>query len=41
MAVLGHKSTLRLAIFRTVLCVMELWDLAGPRRRVEVTRLVR
>jgi sterol desaturase/sphingolipid hydroxylase (fatty acid hydroxylase superfamily) len=38
---LAHESTLRLAIFLGVLALMALWELAAPRRRQEIPRLLR
>ena len=37
----ADDSTLRLAIFLGVLCVMALAEVAAPRRRVEIPRLIR
>ncbi|MDP1670421.1 sterol desaturase family protein [Phaeovulum sp.] len=38
---LAYESTLRLAIFLGVLALMALWELAAPRRRQEIPRLLR
>lgn len=38
---LEHETTLRLGIFLGVLLAMALWELAAPRRRVEIPRLLR
>ncbi|MDP2061485.1 MAG: sterol desaturase family protein [Phaeovulum sp.] len=38
---LAHESTLRLAIFLGVLALMAVWELAAPRRRQEIPRLLR
>lgn len=38
---LAHEPTLRLAIFLGVLSAMALWELAAPRRRGEIPRLLR
>ena len=37
----ADDSTLRLAIFLGVLCVMAMAEVAAPRRRVEIPRLIR
>ena len=39
--VLGHEQTLRLSAFLGVLIAMALWELASPRRRLEVPRVLR
>jgi len=38
---LAHESTLRLAIFLGVLALMAIWELAAPRRRQQIPRLLR
>ncbi len=38
---LAHENSLRLGAFLTVLVGMILWELAAPRRRLEVPRVIR
>jgi sterol desaturase/sphingolipid hydroxylase (fatty acid hydroxylase superfamily) len=38
---LASEPALRLAIFRGVLVAMAIWELAAPRRRLEIPRLIR
>lgn len=37
----AHESTIRLSIFLAVLTLMAIWELAAPRRRVDIPRLLR
>ncbi|WP_370401043.1 sterol desaturase family protein [Sulfitobacter sp. JB4-11] len=39
--IIAHEPTIRMAAFFSVLLVMALWEIAAPRRRVEIPRLVR
>lgn len=39
--VLAQEATIRLAIFVAVLVAMAIWEIAAPRRRVEIPRLIR
>jgi len=39
--VLAYEPAIRLAVFLGVLIVMALWEIAAPRRRVEIPRLLR
>lgn len=39
--IIAHEPTIRMAAFFSVLLVMALWEVAAPRRRVEIPRLVR
>ncbi len=39
--IVSHEPTIRLAVFIGVLAVMALWEVAAPRRRIEIPRLVR
>lgn len=38
---LAHEQTIRLGAFLSVLVAMMLWELAAPRRRLEIPRLIR
>lgn len=40
-SLLAHEATLRLAAFLGVLAAMALWEVAAPRRRREIPRLIR
>lgn len=39
--ILSSENTIRLAVFLGVLCAMMLWELASPRRRREIPRVLR
>ena len=39
--ILGHEAVIRLAVFLGVLGAMALWEVAAPRRRREIPRLLR
>lgn len=39
--ILSHETPIRLAFFLGMLALMALWELAAPRRRVEIPRLLR
>ena len=39
--VLANEPTIRLAFFLGVLVAMALWEVAAPRRRIEIPRLIR
>lgn len=39
--ILSHEPAIRLSVFIGVLGVMALWEIAAPRRRIEIPRLVR
>lgn len=39
--VINHEPAIRMAVFFGILTVMAVWELAAPRRRVEIPRLVR
>lgn len=39
--IIAHESTLRLAVFVGVLAVMMAWEIASPRRRSEIPRVLR
>ena len=41
MDLLAHEDTIRLTLFLSVLAVMALWELAAPRRRIEIPRVIR
>lgn len=38
---LAHEQTIRLGAFLSVLVAMMLWELAAPRRRLEIPRVIR
>ena len=38
---LAHEATIRLSIFLGVLVAMMLWELAAPRRRLDIPRVIR
>jgi hypothetical protein len=40
-SILAAEPQLRLAVFLGVLVVMASWELAAPRRRQEIPRLIR
>lgn len=40
-ALLEHESTIRLSVFIGILSMMAVWEVAAPRRRIEIPRLVR
>ncbi|MBV1902216.1 MAG: sterol desaturase family protein [Marinosulfonomonas sp.] len=40
-ALLSQEPTIRLSVFLTVLIIMALWEVAAPRRRREIPRLLR
>ncbi|MEK6216370.1 MAG: sterol desaturase family protein [Boseongicola sp.] len=40
-AILENEASVRLVAFGAMLIVMALWELAAPRRRVEIPRLIR
>ena len=40
-AIIDHEPTIRIAVFFGILIGMAIWELAAPRRRVEIPRLVR
>ena len=39
--ILATEATVRLAIFLGVLAAMALWEVAAPRRRLEIPRVIR
>lgn len=39
--ILTHEPVIRLAIFASVLAAMAIWEVAAPRRRLEIPRVVR
>lgn len=39
--ILAHEPAIRLSVFIGVLAVMAFWEVAAPRRRIEIPRLVR
>lgn len=39
--ILAHETPIRLTVFLALLAAMALWELAAPRRRVEIPRLLR
>ena len=38
---LTNEASIRLAIFLGILVAMAIWEVAAPRRRVEIPRIVR
>jgi sterol desaturase/sphingolipid hydroxylase (fatty acid hydroxylase superfamily) len=40
-AVLAHEATLRLVVFLAVLAAMAAWEVAAPRRRQDIPRVIR
>ncbi|OYX42055.1 MAG: sterol desaturase [Rhodobacterales bacterium 32-67-9] len=40
-AILAYEAPIRLAVFLAVLAVMAAWELAAPRRRMDIPRLLR
>lgn len=39
--ILAHEPTIRLAFFLGILAAMAMWEIAAPRRRIEIPRLIR
>jgi sterol desaturase/sphingolipid hydroxylase (fatty acid hydroxylase superfamily) len=39
--ILSNEPTLRLAVFLGILVAMAIWELAAPRRRIEIPRVIR
>ncbi|MDQ0313801.1 sterol desaturase family protein [Amorphus orientalis] len=39
--ILAHEPAIRLAIFASVLAAMAIWEVAAPRRRLEIPRVLR
>jgi sterol desaturase/sphingolipid hydroxylase (fatty acid hydroxylase superfamily) len=40
-AILAYEPQIRISVFIAILAVMALWEVAAPRRRVEIPRLLR